>query len=67
VHGRWHCEGLAEEPVAPSDHKGPYCAPDPVGVERDLRMFEERQKLAPLTQSKARSRHGRLHGDLENK
>jgi hypothetical protein len=36
------CDGLAEEPVAVSDHKGPYCALDPVGVERDLRMFEER-------------------------
>jgi hypothetical protein len=36
------CDGLAEEPVALSDHKGPYCALDPVGVERDLRMFEER-------------------------
>jgi len=42
--------GLTEQPIPPSDHKWPYCILNPVGIERDLRMFEERPKLTPLAQ-----------------
>ena len=41
---------LTEQPIPPSDHKGSYSVLDPVGIERDFRMLEERQKLAPLAQ-----------------
>jgi len=44
------CSGLTEQPIPPSDRKRPYGVLDPVSVERDLRVFEERQKLSPLAQ-----------------
>jgi hypothetical protein len=47
--------GLTEQPIPPSDHKGSYSVLDPVGVERDFRMIEERQELGKLPEHGARS------------
>ncbi len=41
---------LTAQPIPSSDHKRPYCVLHSVSVERDLRMFEKRQKLAPSAQ-----------------